>query len=267
MPSAALEPVPFGARELRVIVQGDLMFHRKLVMLVMCASTFASSAQAQGPRPDSTRTSVRWYHVGATLGGIAALSLLDRSVQRWSQDTRTSGKDDVAKIVRHVGQPEVYLPVALGTLAVGLIAKDDDVLRAGGRIAGSLALTGAAANFLKLAVGRTRPSYTTDPYKFKPFTRAASWPSGHTSTAFALASSVGDEIHSLPVSIGLYGIASMTAWSRVNDNRHWLSDVAAGALIGITSSKIMNGRWRFLGASGPRILLSPTEVGVSVPMR
>jgi membrane-associated phospholipid phosphatase len=243
------------------------MFHRKLVMLVMCASTFASSAQAQGPRPDSTRTSVRWYHVGATLGGIAALSLLDRSVQRWSQDTRTSGKDDVAKIVRHVGQPEVYLPVALGTLAVGLISKDDDVLRAGGRIAGSLALTGAAANFLKLAVGRTRPSYTTDPYKFKPFTRAASWPSGHTSTAFALASSVGDEIHSLPVSIGLYGIASMTAWSRVNDNRHWLSDVAAGAIIGITSSKIMNGRWRFLGASGPRILLSPEAVGVTVPIR
>lgn len=78
------------------------------------------------------------------------------------------------------------------------------MLRAGGRIAGSLALAGSLAGLLKVTVGRTRPTFTTDPYKFSPFTKAASWPSGHAVTAFSLASSVSDEVHSLPVSIGLY---------------------------------------------------------------
>lgn len=209
---------------------------------------------------------ITWLHLTATVGGVAALSLLDRTVQRESQKHRSDGGDDVATVFRHVGQPEVYLPVALGTIGAGLLAKNDKVLRAGGRIAGSLALTGAVANLLKLGVGRTRPSYTTDQYDFHPFTRAASWPSGHTATAFSLASSVSDEVHSLPVSIGLYSVASLTAWSRVNDNRHWLSDVAAGALIGITSTKLMNGRWTVLGIHGPRFLITPASVGVSVPL-
>lgn len=58
----------------------------------------------------------------------------------------------------------------------------------------------------------------------------------------------------------------MTAWSRINDNRHWLSDVVAGAIIGITSSKLMNGKWRVLGVSGPRVLLDRETAGLAFPM-
>ncbi len=222
-----------------------------------------SPAAQPAPREASN---IRWYHVLGTAGGIAALSLLDRTVQRTNQNHRTSGKDDVAEIFRHAGQPEVYLPVALGTMAVGLVSGDNRILRSGGRIAGSLAVSGAFANFFKLTVGRTRPSYTTDPYKFRPFSRAASWPSGHTATAFSLASSVSDEVGILPVSIAAYGVASLTAWSRVNDNRHWLSDVAAGAVIGIASTKVINGRWRILGIGGPRFLIDSDHVGLSMAM-
>lgn len=47
--------------------------------------------------------SIRWYHVSAALAGVAAVSLLDRRVQRSSQNSRSSGRDDVAKVFRHAG--------------------------------------------------------------------------------------------------------------------------------------------------------------------
>jgi membrane-associated phospholipid phosphatase len=82
--------------------------------------------------------------------------------------------------------------------------------------------------------------------------------------AFALAAGVADEVHSTPVAIGLYTGAALTGWSRLNDNKHWLSDVAMGALVGVTSAKLMGGRWRVLGVHAPMFLLEPGAVGVSL---
>jgi membrane-associated phospholipid phosphatase len=217
------------------------------------------AAQSADPQPGS----VRWYHVTGALGSVAALSFLDDNVQRGSQASRTPGGDAAARVFRRMGQPEVYLPVALGTIAVGLLAGDDDIARAGGRIAGSLAVAGIAGNTLKLFVGRNRPTFTTHQYELKPFSSRASWPSGHTAQAFALASSVSDEIGSPAASLGLYTLASLTGWSRINDNRHWLSDVVSGALIGIVGTKIVNGSWKVAGVEGPGFLQEDLRVGLS----
>ena len=54
--------------------------------------------------------------------------------------------------------------------------------------------------------------------------------------AFALAASVSNEVHFWPAQVGLYGAATLTGWSRINDNKHWLSDVLGGAAVGITSA-------------------------------
>lgn len=59
-----------------------------------------------------------------------------------------------------------------------------------------------------------------------------SFPSGHTTTAFAFASVVGLE-HNKAWAIGAYSIATIVAFSRLNDNAHYLHDVAFGATIGI----------------------------------
>lgn len=58
-----------------------------------------------------------------------------------------------------------------------------------------------------------------------------SFPSGHTTTAFAFASVVGME-HDLPYGIAAYALASFVGFSRMNDNMHWVHDVVAGATIG-----------------------------------
>lgn len=223
-------------------------------------------ALAPCPRPTAlaAQSSVKWYQVTGAIGGVAALSFLDDNAQRGSQATRTPGGDAAARVFRRMGQPEVYVPVALGTIAVGLLAGDDDLTRSGGRIAGSLAVAGLSHSAVKLVVGRNRPTFTTDQYQFKPFSSRASYPSGHTSQAFALASSVSDEIGSPVASLGLYTLASLTGWSRINDNRHWLSDVVSGALIGILSTKFVNGKWRVAGVDPPGFLQDDVRVGFSL---
>jgi membrane-associated phospholipid phosphatase len=205
---------------------------------------------------------IRWWHGAAAVGGISALMLLDRPVQRYAQHNRGPGSNDVAAAVRHFGQPEVYGTVTAGLLAAGVIAGRPEITRAGGRLAASLAVAGLTVQVGKFALGRPRPEQSLDADGYIPFSGQVAMPSGHTAMAFALATSLSDDIHRPWATVGLYGMATAVAWSRVNDNRHWLTDVAAGALVGITSAKLASGRWRIFGVKAPSVLAAPTGMGL-----
>lgn len=67
-----------------------------------------------------------------------------------------------------------------------------------------------------------------------------SFPSGHTATAFAGAEFLWQEYKDVSVWYGISGylVASGTGFFRMYNNRHWFTDVAAGAGIGIASTKL-----------------------------
>jgi hypothetical protein len=79
---------------------------------------------------------------------------------------------------------------------------------------------------------------------------------------FSLATTLADAIDRLPVSIALYSGATLNAWARLNANRHWLSDVALGALFGITTAKLVNGEWTVFGLELPSVWTDGRSAGL-----
>ena len=59
-----------------------------------------------------------------------------------------------------------------------------------------------------------------------------SFPSGHTTSAFSFASSMGAE-YPWYIYVPSYAMGVYTGLSRIADNQHWLSDVVAGATLGM----------------------------------
>lgn len=67
-----------------------------------------------------------------------------------------------------------------------------------------------------------------------------SFPSGHTATAFMGAELLFQEYRDTSPWIGwsAYGLATVTGWLRIYNDRHYINDVVAGACIGVLSTKL-----------------------------
>jgi membrane-associated phospholipid phosphatase len=213
--------------------------------------------------PIQTGTAIRWWHGAIVLGALSGLMLLDEPAQRYFQNHRSTSSDDLASGLRHFGQPEVYGTLTLGLVGAGLLGHKNEITRAGGRLAATLFLAGGTTGVAKYVFGRPRPLKSTDADGFNPFSGNDAFPSGHTTVAFALATALADDIHRPWASVGLYSLATGVGWSRLNDNKHWLSDVAGGALVGITSAKLVNGHWRIFNLHPPQILIGPRHAGIA----
>jgi membrane-associated phospholipid phosphatase len=139
----------------------------------------------------------------------------------------------VAKEAERLGHP-LYIgsALALGALTGQLIGRKEWAGSAL-RIGGGVAAAAAASGVLKLAVGRSRPNESPgDADELSPFSGHSSFPSGHTTVAFAFAAGLDAESSAAWVSWVAYPAAALVGWSRLRDNRHWASDVAAGAILG-----------------------------------
>jgi hypothetical protein len=91
-------------------------------------------------------------------------------------------------------------------------------------------IMGTTVNIIKKTGNELRPDGTSN----------NSFPSGHTATAFMGAEFLFQEYKDVSVWYGISGyiVAAGTGFFRMYNDRHWFSDVAAGAGIGILSTKI-----------------------------
>jgi hypothetical protein len=94
----------------------------------------------------------------------------------------------------------------------------------------SAAIMGVSTHFVKQGVGRNRPDDSG----------TNSFPSGHTASAFMAAEFLHQEYKDVNPWIGYAGyfVATATGTLRMYNNKHWFSDVVAGAGFGIASTKI-----------------------------
>jgi membrane-associated phospholipid phosphatase len=129
-------------------------------------------------------------------------------------------------------------PIAV--LGLGLIQKDSSLRRKGIIMVEALFVNAFTTTALKLAFKRDRP-FVTYPYLDKQADAGSySFPSGHTSSAFALATSMSLAFPKWYVVAPVFLYASAAGYSRMHLGVHYPSDVLAGAIVGTGSALLSN---------------------------
>ena len=138
----------------------------------------------------------------------------------------------------------------VATASLGLIIKDRKLVNTT-LLASQASITGSAiTTSLKYLSGRRRPySYLPTeearPTFEGPFSRTPdgksfnhSFPSGHTTTSFAIATVFASEYRDKAfVPVVAFSLASLVGISRIAENEHWSTDILTGAAIGYLSGK------------------------------
>jgi len=173
-----------------------------------------------------------------TLTAIAAGASADRWAEHQLPRTDNRTVNTLSMTGEHIGNPAYVAPLLLAGYALGKFRKDAQLSGASLRIAGAVGGAVVLAEGVKLAVGRARPYQAPgDPDDFSPFRGNNSFPSGHTTLAFAFASAIDAETDRRWVPWVVYPAATLTAWSRVQDGKHWMSDVVGGAALGLWAGR------------------------------
>ncbi len=176
-----------------------------------------------------------WALAGAAVGGTIATGLfVDRQFQGESQESRNPDKDRWSGTWGHLGT--LYSLGVLGAAgAYGWVAEDErgvNVMVDG--LEASVIASGILCPILKYTVGRSRPNSSgQDSDVFSSMSGEASFPSGHSTQAFTVASVLAFTFDEQPVVGGVaFAIASGVGLSRINADMHYASDVVAGAILG-----------------------------------
>jgi membrane-associated phospholipid phosphatase len=209
-----------------------------------------------------------WKYIGAAAVIAGGLTFADRPVQQWALDLRTRSAP-VRNIGRYVtnfgGLYEVYTLSAFGLY--GFLFKNDK-MKTTTLLASQAYITGGLVeSVLKYLSGRTRPTFydpnTIAKPTFKgPFAKSvdytgartnSSFPSGHTTVAFAAATVFALEYHNRPwIPIFAYSTATLIGLSRITENKHWTTDVFVGAALGyLVGRQVVNNYHRYAKIKAP----------------
>ena len=245
--------------------------HLMLLVTSLAANTAAAPVLGQSPPQslsapvDSLRLTVSdtgdlvplfgWRDAAIAVGfGVATIAFfqVDRHVALQLQDEVTQAN----RFLKNVTRPSEQLawPGSLviegGLYAFGKLAHSKRAAEVGWHSTEAIVVATAATNVLKKLVGRARPYVSMDPHDFKfgggfqVGHDRSSFPSGHTTTAFAFAAAVASESRTKwpdrwwsgwLIPVGVYSGATVVGISRLYHNAHWASDVALGAAIGTFS--------------------------------
>jgi membrane-associated phospholipid phosphatase len=184
--------------------------------------------------------------------GTVAFFPLDRRAATELQDSSTQANrflKDAATGVELIASPGAYV-IGGGLYLVGRLGHHERIADLGWHGTEAVLFAQGVTMILKGTLGRARPFVTNDtnPADFRFGAgfgngNRSSFPSGHTSTAFAAAAAVTAETgrwwpkSTMIVGPLMYGGASLVGMSRMYHNRHWGSDVMLGAAIGTFSGQ------------------------------
>ncbi|HEY6954707.1 MAG TPA: phosphatase PAP2 family protein [Flavisolibacter sp.] len=212
-----------------------------------------------------------WITTGKFALVAGGLSLLDEPIQHKALQIRNNSstlRSISAQVTNFGGIYEGYTLAALG--AYGYVFHNDKMQTTTWLATQAYITGGAIESVLKFLSGRARPYFTdstkvqAEPTFYGPFyktpkdpngrTTNSSFPSGHTTVAFAAATVFAMEYHNKPlVPIVAYSAATLIGLSRIAENKHWATDVLTGAAVGyLTGKLVVNNYHRYAKLKAPQ---------------
>ncbi|MFL5608183.1 MAG: phosphatase PAP2 family protein [Gemmatimonadaceae bacterium] len=227
---------------------------RRTICSCLLGAVTAPTLHAQVAAPtDTSRRQQTLFTAqdGFLAAGFAGLTVamfpIDRHVANHLRDPNAPANrflDHAATGVEVITSPGAFL-IGSTLYVYGRVADHPGVEDLGWHGTEAALVGSGVTGLLKGLLGRARPyvSLDTNPHDFKLLkgfssSQRQSFPSGHTTTAFAVAASVTSEVHRMwpqytwYAGSVLYGGATLVGLSRMYHNVHWASDVALGAGIG-----------------------------------
>lgn len=182
-----------------------------------------------------------WAYFGASLAAVGLSHEFDGKVRTHFATGSNAVLNGQDKNSLRDALPSAALIAGSGLYAAFL--RDSDGYRETWALLEAGIFSTATSEVLSYAAGRERPDATTSPNQWRQ--GGDSFPSVHASAAFAIgtvfAESGNDEYRWIRRIIG-YGVAAGTAYVRIRENDHWLSDTVAGSAIGIATARFVLNR-------------------------
>ena len=152
-------------------------------------------------------------------------------------------------IMRGFSDSDTYLALGIptGLFIYGKVKKNPEMVWNSFESFSNQLINGVATTILKTTIDRTRPfvTYPDDIHKHS-VAGSKSYPSGHTSMAFAAATSISLQYPKWYVIAPAFIYASGVGYSRMYLGVHYPTDVLAGAVLGAGSSFVTHYTFKFI---------------------
>jgi len=206
---------------------------------------------------------------GGTTALIGVLYAYDGDIGNWVMDHRSFTSNGTTRFLSHFAEPPAMFGLMTAMYASGEIFDKPGLRRTALLSLEAYILHTSTSSVIKFFAGRLRYSEGQGPHALRPFEIRfvkTSFPSGHSGSIFAVATVIAGESGSWPVGVLAYGVAGLTALSRLHDNEHWASDILAGSALGFffgTMVRHFNPRGGAAGAPNLAVGLGPASLSVS----
>jgi len=190
------------------------------------------------------KPSVKKYTLAAAYGGTMYLliSHYDEKIQIFAQDNRSKCTNHLSTYVFEPMGQGIFPFMAIGLLYTeGMLWKNQKSKKVAMNAVKSFLIASSFAQLSKHIISRQRPLVSPpDANKWFMSNDNVSFFSGHTTTAFSMATVFAEEYKSTVwVPVLAYTMAAGAGLSRINLNKHWASDVLTGALVGYLTGKLV----------------------------
>lgn len=192
---------------------------------------------------------------GLAAAGMANAFGADEATYRHFAAEESAPPPNASSVLDAIGSAEFLYPTVIGTYFLGRALGKPKVRSTGAKLTQGLLMTGVIVTLTKQLTGRERPDYRS----------ASSLPSGHTADFFTIATILQHD-YGWKVGVPAYAVAGLMGVSRLDANRHFLSDIIVGATIGVVVGHTVGGRLDRQGMQVGVIGAPDGGVGVGVAM-